>query len=128
MKKTTQRKLDEAFSKYIRLRDANEDGYIRCISCGKVVHWKEADVGHYILRKHMSLRYNGTNCNAQCRECNRFDESNAAGYTLGLIERYGTGIIETLNAFKHQQNKISETEAQAMLKFYNLETKELMKP
>jgi hypothetical protein len=79
-------KLDRIFSQYIRLRDADQNGYIRCISCGKIVLWKEADNGHFINRKHMSLRFSETNCNAQCRSCNRFDEGNMTGYNLGMIK------------------------------------------
>lgn len=37
-------KLDRIFSEYIRLRDADNNGYIRCISCGKIVFWKDTDM------------------------------------------------------------------------------------
>lgn len=35
------------FSQYIRQRDADENGYAPCISCGKVEHYKLQDAGHY---------------------------------------------------------------------------------
>ena len=60
---------------------------IRTVTSGvKIVLWKEADNGHFINRKHMSLRFSETNCNAQCRSCNRFDEGNMTGYNLGMIK------------------------------------------
>ncbi len=65
-------KLDRVFSEYIRLRDTaghSKDGYFRCISCGQIKPYSQADCGHYIGRQHMATRYNEINCNAQCRNC-----------------------------------------------------------
>ena len=62
------KRLDEVFSLYIRLRDRipNTDSF-RCISCGRILPFEQADCGHYINRQHMSLRFSEVNCNAQCR-------------------------------------------------------------
>ncbi len=65
-------KLDRVFSEYIRLRDTaghSKEGYFRCISCGQIKPYSQADCGHYIGRQHMATRYNEINCNAQCRNC-----------------------------------------------------------
>ena len=95
------RRLDRIFSEYIRLRDADANGCCRCISCGAIHPWKETDCGHYVNRSHLSTRYDGKNCNAQCRRCNRFDEGNQIGYTRGLIKKYGIGVIDLLEVRKH---------------------------
>lgn len=121
------RKLDTVFSQYIRLRDADGYGYIHCISCGKIVFWKEADNGHFINRKHMSLRFSETNCNAQCRACNRFDEGNMTGYNLGLIKKYGHQTIDLLIVAKNQLNKISDAEYKMLIKYYQDKVKLLLK-
>lgn len=118
-------KLDRIFSEYIRLRDADNNGYIRCISCGKVVFWKDADNGHFINRKHMSLRFSETNCNAQCRACNRFDEGNMTGYNLGIIKKYGQQVVDLLILAKNQVNKISNTEYKILITHYKQKVKEI---
>lgn len=118
-------KLDRIFSQYIRLRDADINGYIRCISCGKIVFWKEADNGHFINRKHMSLRFSETNCNAQCRSCNRFDEGNMTGYNLGMIKKYGQQAIDLLILAKNQTNKISDSEYKILISHYQQKIKEI---
>lgn len=69
-------KLDKEFSLFIRLRDAMPNGYFRCISCGQIKPFEQADNGHYINRQHMNTRFDEMNCNAQCRHCNRFMEGN----------------------------------------------------
>ena len=83
--KTLKRKLDDVFSIYIRLRDSDDKGFCRCISCGKIQHWEDVDCGHYVNRSHMGTRYSERNCNAQCRHCNRFMEGNIQNYRKGLI-------------------------------------------
>lgn len=118
-------KLDRVFSEYIRRRDADADGYIRCISCGKTVHWKESDAGHYVNRKHMSLRWDEKNVNAQCRSCNRFDEGNVLGYTDGLKRRYGDDVIDKLKISKMRISYVSESYLQMQIDHYNKKLKEL---
>ena len=118
-------KLDRIFSEYIRLRDSDENGYCKCISSGKIEHWTKMDCGHFINRKHMSLRYNEINCNAQSRQDNRFDEGNMEGYRMGLIAKHGEGIIEKLYAMKNQPNKISKVEYGIAIRHYSQEVERL---
>lgn len=128
MKKTNLKtKLDRIFSEYIRLRDASPQGFTRCISCGKVVPWKEADCGHFVNRSHVSTRFHEKNCNAQCRKCNRFDEGNPIGYMRGLVAKYGDGIIEKLEVLKNQNTKYSEFEYKVLIDYYKEQVKTLHK-
>ena len=103
-------KLDEVFSEYIRLRDADQYGMVRCISCGKRMRWTECDAGHYVSRSHMCLRYDEKNVNEQCRECNRFKSGNPEGYERGLRIKYGRFVleyeIEMLTLYYKKQVKI----------------------
>lgn len=119
--------LDKWFSLYIRLRDSDANGYGRCISCGKLVHYKDADCGHFINRQHMNTRYDERNCNLQCTKCNRFDEGNNVGYMQGLVKKYGEGIIEGLHLKKHLYKKFSDFELKELTKYYKQKVKELEK-
>lgn len=118
-------KLDRVFSIYIRLRDSDNNGYVRCISCGKIVHWKDIHCGHFVNRGHMSTRFNEKNCNGQCLGCNSFDEGNNIGYTRGLIKKYGPGIIDELEILKHQESHLSEFEYKVLIDHYSKKVKEL---
>ena len=117
--------LDKAFSEYIRLRDSI-DGYGRCISCGKLIHWRDGDCGHYVNRSKYAVRYNEKNCNLQCRACNRFQEGNAAGYTLGLIAKYGKQVINELHIASKLPTKWTQFQINEMTKFYKAEVKKLL--
>ncbi len=120
-------KLDRVFSEFIRLRDSDEKGYCRCISCNKIVFWKDADAGHYVNRKHMSLRYDEKNVNAQCRACNRFDEGNMIGYNHGLVEKYGDYIIEYLTIKKNNIARFDKVIYEVLIKEYKEKVKQLKK-
>ena len=116
---------DNAFSLFIRTRDsqAYQGKAFKCISCGRVLSIDQADNGHYVNRRHMSLRFNELNCNAQCRSCNRFDEGNIQGYRKGLIEKIGESKVLMIEASKNVENKISSFELENLAKFYKSETK-----
>lgn len=110
-------RLDGVFSLYIRRRDCR-DGVGRCISCGRPITFATCDAGHYIPRGNMATRYYERNCAAQCRECNRYKDGNLAGFTIGLVERYGDGIIDELNALKHATAKFSKSDYEELIKKY----------
>ncbi len=118
--------LDKTFSEYVRLRDRiSGTQYIKCISSGKIVHWKEADAGHFINRKHLSTRWDEQNVNAQSRADNRYDEGNMAGYSLGLKQKYGPQIIEKLLWKKQQTVKFTQSEITLLCKHYRKLVNEL---
>jgi len=117
--------LDRIFSEFIRRRDSDENGYGRCISCGKIGHWKTMHNGHYVNRKHMSLRYDEKNCNMQCPACNSFDEGNMLGYHKGLVAKYGPEVIDYLEIKKHNFCKLSQVAIDALKKEYKQKIKEL---
>ena len=49
-------KLDKEFSLFIRLRDCMPNGFFRCISCGQIKPFTQADCGHYFSRTHLATR------------------------------------------------------------------------
>ena len=125
MNKTTIAALDRVFSEYVRLRDADKNGFGQCITCGKIVFWKDADAGHAINRAHMSTRYNEMNVHLQCRHCNRFREGEVVEYSMALIKKYGKDAVDRLIAQKHFQSKMSDFEGRLLIKDYRKKIKEL---
>lgn len=119
------RKLDEIFSKYIRLRDMMSGRVFRCVSCGRVLPIEQADCGHYINRKHMATRFSEVNCNAQCRSCNRFDEGNMSGYRAGLVAKRGETMVTLLEAQRNEARKWEVWEMKAAIEHYKREVKRL---
>lgn len=118
-------KLWKVFSEYIRLRDADENGFITCITSGRRVHWKEADAGHFISRRHMATKYNEKNVNAQSRHDNRFAAGKQFEYALAIDKKYGKGTAEKLLIQSKQTCKLGQFEIDQMTKYYKEKVKEL---
>lgn len=118
-------KLDRIFSLYIRLRDTMPSGYFKCISCGQIKRFEQADCGHFYGRKHMATRYDEDNCSAECAACNRFVSDHLIGYQTNLIKKIGLGRFELLGVKAHSAKKWCDFELEAMIKHYIGEVKRL---
>ena len=125
MKRTTIAKLDRIFSEYIRLRDSDKKGYGKCITCGKIIYWKDGDAGHAINRAHMSTRFDEMNVHLQCRHCNRFREGEIVEYSMALVKKYGQARVDVLLAKKHFTSKMGDFEAEQLIKHYKAAVKQL---
>ena len=53
-----------------KLRDTDENGRGRCISCGKLCEWSELAGWHRYSRKYTTMCLEKANINAQCHTCN----------------------------------------------------------
>ena len=120
-------KLDTIFSKYIRLRDTNEDGYGQCITTGKWIHYSQADAGHFMSRRYMSTRWNEKNVNLQSRGSNRFNQGDQFKHALALDRKYGRGTAEVILSESYRTKKWSEFEISELIKYYKSECKRLLK-
>jgi hypothetical protein len=58
------------FSIYIRKRDRISGDYCKCITCPKILHWKQMQAGHCVTRQCTPLKYHELNNHSQCEECN----------------------------------------------------------
>ena len=125
-KSTLVKKLDDVFSKFIRLRDSNKDGMCQCISCGRVHYWKEIQNGHYMSRRYMSTRFDEMNCNAQCVACNIFNQGNIQMYRKNLIKKIGEKNVDYLEyKAKATTKRYSVFELQELIKYYSILVKKL---
>ena len=97
--------LDKIFSKFIRLRGADHRGFNSCFTCGSIMHWKKLQCGHFISRRHMSLRFDQKNCFPQCNECNCNKNGNMEIYRSKIIQRFG---IVHLNYLEEKKNKLQQ--------------------
>jgi len=94
-----EKELDNIFSEYVRLRDTDDNGWVRCITCGTAYPWKgtgNLHNGHYINRDVKAVRYNEVNCNSQCASCNSFQSGRIHIYRQKLVEKYGEGEVKEL--------------------------------
>lgn len=121
--KTLTKKLDILFSKFIRQRDSKGE-YFKCCSCGQLKPIEKADAGHFINRRWMATRWREDNVHAQCSSCNRFDEGNAVGYTLFMLDKYGKDHVDYLNSIKNAGYKYTDFELKLLIDEYKRKIKD----
>jgi hypothetical protein len=113
------KELDRVFSIYIRQRDANEYGYITCVSCKKAVHWQEANNCHYADRQHMATRWDERNCNSGCVQCNAWNKGfHIHEYGKWLNNTYGDGEADRLIALSRTVAKFNSVDLETMIEYY----------
>lgn len=108
------RDLWKVFSLYIRLRDNGV-----CISCGKKDDIRKMDAGHYIPKTAgLSIYFDERNVHCQCTYCNRHMHGNLSKYALGLIEKYGDGILQELETRRNEFIKFNIYDYQELIEEY----------
>jgi hypothetical protein len=116
--KELEKDLDAIFSWVIRMEAADDNGIAQCVTSGKLEHWTKLQNGHYISRKHKSLRFNEKNCHPQTMHDNVFLKGNYPSYALFMIKTYGLEFVEWLKSAKHQQSKYHPFELTVLIKDY----------
>ena len=105
-RKTLVKSLDTIFSEYIRLKNANKQGFCTCVTCGKNGFWEKDNIhaGHFMSRKNFLTRWDERNVFPQCHYCNTYRYGEQYKYSLFL----GKEISEELLDLSHNVVKFSD--------------------
>lgn len=88
-----------------RLRDTDENGRGRCISCWKLCDWEWLAGGHRYSRRFTTICLDKENINAQCHNCNwatwpkgNYKEKLIVNeeYDRNLVKKYGEWVLQKL--------------------------------
>jgi hypothetical protein len=93
----------DAFSIWVRSKNADSNGMVSCFTCGTVKPWREMQAGHFY---HGTLDFNIYNVNVQCVRCNKWLHGNGVEYYPAMLRMYGQEIIDQLNELKHKVPKL----------------------
>ena len=80
-------KIDSVRSLYIRQRDTDWKGQVKCFTCERILEWKECEAGHFHLRQHdftSELAGDERNLQVQCSGCNNFMRGRPQLFALNL--------------------------------------------
>ncbi len=117
-------KLDIIFSKYIRLSNADKNGYCECFTCGKKLKWnKGIDAGHFMSRKNLSTRWDERNVKPQCKYCNNWGAGEQYKFSMML----GAELSDELFILSKKTIKFSNYELIEMYDYYKNIVKDLEK-
>lgn len=114
------------FSRYRRLKYANDNGYVKCVSCGRIYHWKKMQAGHFVHSD--SLDFTEENLGPQCIACNHYQKTKAgAGYHDYMLRTYGQAVIDKLHIEGRIPRPYTDYELTQIAKKYRLKVKEILK-
>ena len=119
------KKLDTIFSQFVRLRDTDDNGYGRCITCGETFHYKDLECGHFRKCRHKTTRWLEENAHAQCFECNRKDD--LAAYMIAMLNLHGMDVAADIIEKSKVDYKFIQEDYEQMYKHYRAKVKELLK-
>ena len=115
-----QERVQKWLSRFVRIRDANEDGYCFCISCDIRIYWSGMHAGHYYSNKSIfePLRHDENNVHAQCPNCNKFLDGSPQMYREGLVKRHGVAYVVDLDNRRHGLVKRTADDYEVLIAFY----------
>ena len=95
---------------YVRIKFADFNGFVRCVTCGAVAHYKDMDGGHFIPRKWAATKLVVRNVHPQCKDCNGPKRGNLIPYTLYMSDTYGRRFVDDLYRLKHTEKSFTREE------------------
>lgn len=103
MAKSPRKKAWDAFSKYIRLRDAlkttGTDYEARCVTCNRIYPIKgrgTMQAGHFQGGRRNSILIDERGVHAQCYGCNVGKKGNTIPYYKFMLKEYGQEVIDDI--------------------------------
>lgn len=115
------KKLDAEFSRYIRLKYSDHNGYVKCYTCSRIKHYKDSmQNGHFMSRRHYATRWSEQNCRPQCYGCNCHAQGRQYEFALNLNKEYGYEISEELLQLSRETVKISTPELLEKIEYYKV--------
>ena len=126
------READRLFSQFIRNRDADKNGNIACVCCGKIYNLEQVDKEgkkivqplHFIDRGVYSLRFDEDNCHAGCSYCNLDMHLNKNGFAYRrylefMNMTYGEEMVAEMTLAHRKINKITEQQLRTVIEHYS---------
>lgn len=133
MAKTIRQKAWDAFSKYIRLRDAikttGTTHEARCITCNRVYPIKgrgTMQAGHFQGGRSNAILIDEQGVHAQCYGCNVGKKGNTVPYYKFMLKEYGQEVIDDIEKRSGQIKQMKKYQWQEVIDTYKAKHKELL--
>lgn len=118
-KKTTPTLVREAstlLQLLVRMKAADDNGYVSCVVCGTTRHYKDRmDGGHFISRAKTATRLLEENVHPECKGCNMPGSGHEAGYATFMVDMYGRDFVEALHRKSREVKKWNRLELEELI-------------
>lgn len=120
--------LDEWFSKYVRLSNADDNGMVNCFTCGVYQKWNDRiDAGHFQTRAKYTTRWDEMNVKPQCKRCNMTNGGQQYTFGIRLDQIYGQGTAANILRKSNELSKFTNSELLAMRDDFKAQVKQMLK-
>jgi len=108
------------FSKYIRVKHSDENGYCTCYTCGRVMKWNDRNcqAGHGIGGRTNNILFNEDIVRPQCYGCNVCGYGRLDEFADKLEKEIGRTKYKKILKSKREIKKYTEKELKEMEKHY----------
>lgn len=107
---------DSAFSRLVRLKGADKDGYNTCYTCGHRAHYKKLHAGHYLSRYYKAARWDFDNVRPQCPMCNLWKKGDTITFRANLLKEIGEERVAAVEAKRSVSLKLSKDYLESLIK------------
>lgn len=121
-------RLWKKISELVRRKYADENGLVKCFTCGTKKPWAELDAGHFIPAGNCAaLRYDLRHIRPQETGCNRFKGGNPIIFRIELCKEIGEDAVKELEQvyLSHQTKKWNLSEIESLEEEIDLELAKL---
>ena len=121
----TKAKVWSAFSRYIRLRDADKNGNCACATCGKIQPWTAMHAGHAIGGRGNDVIYDEFVVYAQCELDNIWKNGCYPQFAIFIIKKFGMEWFEERLIRAKRAHKFTKADLTEMYGFFTEEAERL---
>ena len=128
---TSKNKAWQAFSRYIRLRDAiattGEEDNLICCTCGKLIPVKQAQAGHFIAGRTNALLFDEDIVHGQCYACNVCNHGEQLEYYYYMKRHYTEEQILEMRKLRYETVKYTPEDLIEIAEKYKVKYDELIR-
>jgi len=92
-------KSAKLLQRLVRLKASDDNGYCKCVTCGKIDHYKSMQGGHFIPRGRTVFKLYEPNIQVQCPSCNLWGMKQAhyvLRYRQWMVDYYGERRVKAM--------------------------------
>jgi len=112
----------------VRLKASDDNGYVTCVTCGVVKHYKDGmQGGHFRPRGKAATKLMIENVHPQCNACNSFGmkfHGKEAEYTLYMVDMYGKEFVDEMIELSNKPHKWYRPDLEDLIKDFKAQIKE----
>ena len=127
--KNIDKRLDDIFAIWIKLKYTNDEGFGNCYTCDEPISFKTGQCGHYpnIPRGIWRFRWNTIIHKFQCQNCNEFNAGRPDAFRDRLIQEIDLVNVAKYEFLAKQNHKWTNWDKECLFKKLKKECQEMLK-